>query len=425
MRAILILISALLVAGTANAQNLLDIYKKGTVKLVADPEFAKDNNWENIFRDYYNKIGKEQVGNRKSICLLPYGSILVNHAYNKTYTKFSGEGKFEKEFSIKNSSGQVLKRSSIKGVLADEILFTDVDNSGRMYCTDLEGNLLKTLKVNYMDKNIISLPNRKFAIVGTVLWKNRFRDVVAIKDYETGEEKIIWDSFSPSSTVVVIDIPDKNGKSSPIKTMAPPPPPNSTSRSRPNIILTTKNELLVCVASTGELLFHDLNGNLLRTKKVDWKNDKIPVEELLKKHDEARERIANREITDKMIQRYGNEERAKQFREELLKQHDERREQIKNPKDLPYYSTIIEDSDGNILFFEYAKERGNNQFNVYTLNGEGEFVCKSSFICDEYDLVINPSRMIFKDGFLYGIQELKQASGIPMRLVKFKLEAQN
>jgi hypothetical protein len=423
MKTIAFILLTLLIASTLQAQNLLDIYKTGTVKLVPDSEFAQGNDWNTIFRDYHHKIGNEQVGNRKSLCLMPDGSFVVNHAYNKTYTKFSPEGNFVKEFNIKNSSGQVLKRSSIKGVLDNEILFTDVDNSGRMYCTDLNGKLIKTLEVKYMDKNIIALPNRKFAIAGTVLWKNRFRDMVSIKDYETGEEKIIWDSFSPSSTVVVIDIPDKNGKNSPIKTIAPPPPPNSTSRSQPSIIVTNKNEVLVCVASTGELLFYDLNGNLLRTKKVNWQNDKIPVEELLKKHDEARERIANREITERMIERYGSEERAKQFRAELLKQHDARRELIKKPQDLPYYSTIIEDSDGNILFFEYAKEKGDNQFNVYTLNGDGEFVCKSSFVCNDYDLVINRGRLVFKNGYLYGVQELKDKSEIPMRLVKYKLEA--
>lgn len=422
MKTIAFFILILIVASNLQAQNLLDIYKRGTVKLVPDLEFAQGNDWDNIFKDYYNKIGKEQVGNRKSLCLLPNGSFLVNNAYNKHITTFSAEGKFEKEFSIKNSSGQVLKRSSIKGVLSDEILFTDVDNSGRMYCTDLNGNLIKTLEVKYMDKIIIPLPNRKFAIAGTVLWKNRFRETVAIKDYETGDETIIWDSFSPESSVVITDIPGKNEEK--IKPVAPPPPPpKGIYRSQPSIILTAKNELLVCVASSGELIFYDLSGNVLRTKKVNWKNDKIPVEELLKKHDEARERIANREISERMIELSGSEERAKQFINEMLKQHDARREQIKNPKDLPYYSTIIEDSDGNILFFEYAKESGNNQFNVYTLNGEGEFVCKSSFVCDDYKLVINSSKLIFKDGYLYGVQELKAKNGIPMRLVKFKLES--
>lgn len=73
-------------------------------------------------------------------------------------------------------------------------------------------------------------------------------------------------------------------------------------------------------------------------------------------------------------------------------------------------------------FFKYAEEAGANKFNVYTLNGEGEFVCKSSFVCDDYDLVINSNKLLFKDGFLLGVQELKDKTGIPMRLVKFKLK---
>jgi len=421
MRIIIILISTFLTTGTANTQNLLDIYKKGTVNLIADTEFAKGNDWDNIFRDYYNKIGNEQVGNRKSIKQLPDGSFIVNHAYKNYFTVFSPDGTFVKEFSIKNKAGKNLKVSGIRGVLDDEILFTGVTTSGKMFCADLDGNLIKTLEVKYMVRSIIALPNRKFAIAGTVLWKDRFRDIVAIKDYETGEETIIWDCYSPSPNTAVIDIPEKNGKSSPVEIMTRPI--NSAFRSRPNIVLTAKNELLVCISSTGELIFYNLSGVKLRTKKVNWENDKIPVEELLKKHDEVRARIANREISNRMVDRYGSEERAKRYIEEMLKQHDARRELIKNPQDLPYYSTIIEDSDNNLLFFEYAKEKGNNQFNVYTLNGKGEFVCKSSFICENYDLVINAGRLIFKDGFLYGVQELKEESGIPMRLVKFKLKS--
>lgn len=421
MRAIIILIVVLFLSTTADTQNLLDLYKKGTVKLVPDPEFGKSNDWDKVFSTYNDYMSKEHIGKRKSIRLLPDGSFLVNHSYKNFFTKFAADGKFEKEFSIKSSSGKVLKTPGILGVLDDEILFTGVDNSGNLFCADLEGKHIKTLEVKYMDKNIIPLPNRKFAIAGTVLWKDRFRYIVAIKDYETGEEKVIWDSFSPRSQIVAIDIPSSQGKKSAFTTV-PPPPPKGGFRSQPNIIVTANNELLVCVANTGELIFYDLEGNKLRTKNVNWKNDKVPVDELLQKHNEARERIANRKLSEKMIERYGGEERVKLFTEEMLKQHDARKENIISPMDLPYFSTIMQDSDNNLLFFEYAKEKGANKFNVYALSGEGEFVCKSSFVCDDYDLVINSNKLVFKDGVLYGVQEQKNKSGIPMRLVKFKLE---
>jgi len=36
---------------------------------------------------------------------------------------------------------------------------------------------------------VIPLPNKKPAVAGWVIWKTKFRDFVAIKDYESGEGK--------------------------------------------------------------------------------------------------------------------------------------------------------------------------------------------------------------------------------------------
>jgi len=52
----------------------------------------------------------------------------------------------------------------------------------------------------------------------------------------------------------------------------------------------------------------------------------------------------------------------------------------------------------------------------------GKFACQSSFVCDEYELMINPSKMVFHNGMVYGLQKLKNSTGIPLRLVRFKVE---
>jgi hypothetical protein len=52
----------------------------------------------------------------------------------------------------------------------------------------------------------------------------------------------------------------------------------------------------------------------------------------------------------------------------------------------------------------------------------GKFVCQSSFVCDEYELQINPSKMAFSNGMIYGLQKLKKTDGVPLRLARFKLE---
>jgi hypothetical protein len=94
---------------------------------------------------------------------------------------------------------------------------------------------------------------------------------------------------------------------------------------------------------------------------------------------------------------------------------------IKTPITRPSFSTIIKDSDGNVLFFEIPEEKGANVFHVWIYNGGGKFDAKCTFTCDDYDLNISPSKMVFRDGYIYGLQNLKKAEGVLLRLVRFKL----
>jgi hypothetical protein len=68
-----------------------------------------------------------------------------------------------------------------------------------------------------------------------------------------------------------------------------------------------------------------------------------------------------------------------------------------------------------------AETEGGNKFNVWVYQNGGKFVCQSSFVCNDYDLVISPSKMVFHKGYIYALQTLKNAKGNPLRLVRFKV----
>jgi hypothetical protein len=156
------------------AQKLIDVYKKGTVKLVPDNEYAQGNNWDNVFKTYYDTIYSTPMGNRKSLKILPDGSVIVNHTYRNFYSKFTPAGKFEKEFGIINSKGvQYKKINAIEGIINNNTFFTGLDNMGNMICFDFSGNYKKTLKLDYMTRQMIPLPNNKIAVVGWVLWSTK------------------------------------------------------------------------------------------------------------------------------------------------------------------------------------------------------------------------------------------------------------
>ena len=114
-------------------------------------------------------------------------------------------------------------------------------------------------------------------------------------------------------------------------------------------------------------------------------------------------------------------EESRRVMEPLIAEMEADLAKISEPLPLPYFSTMLQDSDGNLLFFEYPREENTNRFNVWVYEGSGRFVCQSSFVCDEYDLEITPSKMVFHNGYIYGLQLLKEATGVPLRLVRFKV----
>ncbi|MBN1925884.1 MAG: hypothetical protein JW798_08615 [Prolixibacteraceae bacterium] len=424
MKNLVILILLAMFTFTLPAQNLIEKYKKGTVKLIPDNEYAKGNNWDKIFSTYYDTLYGKPMGNRKNITMMPDGSIVIDHAYRNFYSKFSPDGKFVKEFNILNSKGKAFKNAKQIAGIVNSNFCTNLDNMGNMVCFDFDGNYVKTLKLDYMAGGLIELPENKFAIVGWVLWKEKIREFVSIVDFNTNEEKIIWDHFTDRSCE-----PGKECKlfnysyffkeqgAISFNTM---PFSKSTGMSASPIVATTGNRLIVAIPSTGDIILYDLEGNKTGKEKVSWANNYISVEEQKEIQRKAIEKYKS--IKEPMFAGWVSPEENKLALETMIKDMESDLEKITDPIPIPAISTIIKDSDGNLLFFEYPKEENANKFNVWVMQNGGTFVCQSSFVCDDYDLNINPRKMVFRNGMIYGLQKLRSAEGVPLRLARFKLQ---
>ena len=407
------------------AQKLIDLYKKGTVRLVPDTRYAQNNDWDKVFRSYYDTLYGRPMGNRKSLIVLPDGSVVVNHAYRNYYTKFNPNGRFEKELTIKKKNGGTLNNPrNIAGIINGNTFFTGLDNMGNMICSDFNGNYIKSLKLNYMTSQMIGLPEGKIAVVGWVIWKTKFRDFVAIVDYNTNEQKIIWDHFTDSPDFKNQHVPfnytyyfKERGAFS-INTM---PYTMYTGIRPPPQIAYVKNNLVVALPSTGEILVYDTEGNLKSKDKVDWAVNYISVKEQKEIQQKAIDEYKS--IKNPHFANWVSPEENQHALEQIIKEMEEDLGNITEPIPIPVISTIIKDSDGNLLFFEIPKEENANKFNVWVYENNGKFVCQSSFVCDDYDLVINPSKMVFHNGYIYSLQILKKADGVPLRLVRFSLKS--
>lgn len=423
MKKYILILTALAICYSVSAQNLIESYKKGTIKLIPDETYAQGNDWEKVFETYFDTLYGKPMGNRKSIVLMPNGSVVVNHAYRNYYSKFDANGKFVKEFGITNKSGNKFKKTqSIHGVMNNNELFTGLDNMGNMVCMDFDGNYIKTLKLNYMTRSIIPLNKDKFAVVGWVIWKTKFRDFVAIVDYNTNEEKVIWDHFKDRSCddnkCELFHYSykfEKQGMFS-VSTM---PYTKWTGMSSPPIIECINNKLVMTLPTTGEIMVYDFNGELISKDKIEWATNYVSVDEQKEIQKNAIEKY--KRIEEPKYASWVSREENKKAHETIIKQMEEDLVKIKDPIPIPVFSTVIKDSDDNLLFFEIPKEEGANKFNVWIYKDDGSFVCQSSFECDNYNLSITPSKLAFFNGYVYGLQTLKNTEGNPLRLVRFKI----
>jgi len=421
MKKIVVLFFFVYMLHAVSAQSLLDIYKKGVVKLTPDTEYAQGNQWEKVFETYYDTLYNRPMGNRKSIIMMPNNYVVVNHAYRNYYSLFDATGKFVKEFGIKDKSGAQLKKTQpIEGIINNNF-FTGLDNMGKMVCFDFNGNYVKTLTLNYMTRGMVPMDNNKIAVVGWVIWKDRFRDFVAIIDYQTNEQKVIWEQFTDRDNAgnnrQLFNYSyffEKRGAIS-LTTM---PYISSTGLSSPPQIAYLNDRLIVALPNSGEILTFDANGKLLSKENIEWGKNFISVEEQKEIQKRAIENYSKNK--DQIAAQDANSEYAKALGT-MLEQMKADLDNITTPLLVPVFSNMIKDSDGNLLFFEIPKKDGDNKFNVWVYKDGGKFVCQSSFECDDYDLSITPSKMVFQNGYIYALQTLKNAKGNPLRLVRFKV----
>lgn len=406
-KVILIIITILAGLFSANAQTLKDFYKQNPVlQLTADETYAKGNDWDKVFDSYYDKVGDRPIGNRKTLTVTEDGSALVSHYNRNRYSLFDKDGKFIKDIVIKDKMGKAISNvKPVKGCI-NGYFYTQPDNMGKMYFFDIEGNIIDELTLSYSANRIITLSDNKIAVSGSTSWKGKDKYFISIIDINTGKDNIIWELLE-----------DKNKYSiNEGKTVIITPTGMLTTMARKEVGMAYIDNLLyVSLPLTGEILTYDIYGNVKSKAKMTWADKYISAEE-------------QKEFLQKIIDSYKenlkdhpNSEFAKHL-QSLIDKLESSRDEVKDSIPAPAFSTMIKDSDNNLLFFEYLEDEEQNRFNVWVYNDKG-YTCKNSLQCESYKLAITPSKLVFHNGYIYGIQEINGAKGgMPTRLVRFKIK---
>jgi hypothetical protein len=414
-----------LLAFSANciyAQSLIEIYKKGTVKLIPDTEYAQGNDWGKILPINPENLYDDPKGDEKSLVVMPDGSVAVNHYVRNYFSVYDPAGKYINDYYVTSSTGRkFLSHITIKGVY-NNFFFNRPEAMGNMNCFDFEGKYIKTLTFKHSIKGIIPLSENKFVVTGWSMWKTKFRDFVAIIDFDTDMETIIWDHFTERSDIkeqrALYDYSYnfENGGSVGFTSM---PYTKMLGIECPIQIALVKGKIIIAVPSTGEILIYSIDSKLISKEKINWGSNEISVNEQKEIQKNAIERVRN---GFKGYEKAGFPQKdIDNAKKALIAQMEEDMNRITTPIKKPFFSSIIKDSDDNLLFFEIPEVTGANKFNVWIYNDGGNFIGKCSFECDEYELSITPSKMVFHNGYIYSLQTLKNATENPLRLVRFKL----
>jgi len=418
----LIIITLVFFANSLFAQPLIDIYKKGTVKLVPDTAYAQGNDWGKALPLHPENRFDDPTGDSKSLVMMPDGSVAVSH-YNRNYfSVFDPAGKYKNDYNVTGSTGKKLTSNiTIKGV-SKNFFFSRLESMGNMDCFDFEGKYIKTLVFKHSIRGIISLSENKFVVAGWSVWKTKYRNFVAIIDFDTDKETIIWDHFTERSDVKeqrALYNYSYNFERGGSFSFTSVPYTGRNGLALPPQIALVYDKIVIGIPSTGEILIYTADGRFVSKDKVNWGAKGITVDEQKEIQKSAMEKI---ETAFTQYEKDGtSKEDIENARKSIRSQLEEDMSRIRTPIPIPFFSSIIKDSDNNLLFFEISKKTGANKFNVWVYNEGGIFMGQCSFECDEYDLYITPSKMAFYDGYIYSLQHLKSAEENSLRLVRFKL----
>jgi hypothetical protein len=434
---LIIIISGLLIS-ICPAQKLLDIYKKGPVKLVPDKSYGANNNWESLFNRYYDtlNISEGEREQYKKIILGQDGSVFMSHKNRYEIWKFGPNGNFNKKFGSKGGKpGQFAMLPEVKSIVDGKYILTS-DVNARLNLFDLEGKYFKSLKLDYMTGPFQSLGNGDLLLEGTVMFKNqesggkytsyKWRHIIVNLNIYSGKTKIVYEVMEDAD----YKYPNTKNKDSLAPVQIPTPGnkiyvPHYMFFRQPVFTLLNDGRFILSARGTGDVKIFSKNGREISAFKlaitplnITEKDVQERYENLKKGLEEALERIRStpwakgdykKQSIDGIQQSLKNSDRYKD---------------IKNyyPQ-LPYFSNIILDDEGNFLVFEftYSEEKESNKFNVIAYDNAGKILAKTSFICDDYKLNFSENTFIISKGYVYALAELKNHKGMPLRLIRFKM----
>jgi hypothetical protein len=404
--------------GLAFNQNLSDLYKKDAIHLQIQNDFAQNTNWNELFSDYNSHNNFGNSGMRKKIIIAPDGSVFMSQKSQYDILKFDSEGNLVKKFGGHGGKAeQFLYFPSVEGVLDGKYLIVD-DFQGRLCIFDLNGKFIKLFRLEYMPEAVVPLKNGKIAILGYVPWKEeQSKYILRIKDFETGEEQEIWQEIESYNKYTLISIKfPKHGM------MSCSLPYTDVMALRFRLASSKDGNLMVASPKSGEIKEFNPAGQLLNSFKLKNTPLKITEQDMNEQYEKA---VKNEADFEQGIMHSTKSSWTDLQKRTMIEAYKKQLVNFKDPKyypeQLPYFSSVVVDSEGNLLVFEFTKEedKTSNKFRAYSYDMKGNFLGTSSFKSESLNLSFTSSTFQFYNGFVYVVANNKNS---PPQIAKMKLQ---
>jgi hypothetical protein len=371
----------------------VEIYKKGTIKLIPSPGFGKGTDWESLFYDIF-----------KDMVVAEDGSIFVSNNRKHNIFKFNTSGKHIGTYGRKGEGpGDYYFPGDLSILDGRYLVIGGYSLNRKISIIDFSGKCKRVLKTDHsaafpiaLKENKIAYIHHKYINTRNISWPGKSKKTIFIKDTVSGKEfPVLSREFVEKNFVMIGRIMYSITDNSETGDLF--------------INRTLDGNLLVGTSNTPDIHIYSPEGKLLHSFRLQIKP--IPVnEEYLKK------------FKDFFMADKRNERPA--MNPDLIKKFDKLSYKDYFDSNLPFYRGILVDEEGNILIFKSSDcfENCNEVFQVYS--PEGKYICETTMDKGDFDFKIDRrgKNIVFMKKAIYGLFQLKDSEDISLRLVKVDLE---
>jgi len=355
-------------------ESLIDIYKRGTIQIVPDRAFSEGFDWQSLF-----------IENNDSIAVGQNGDVFLTNRRNHCIYRFSPDGSLLNSFGRHGQGPGDLIAPSIKSILDNQYLTVDEYAESRSISLfDFSGKIKAKLRTQANCFSAVGLMNGVVAYYSTAIEgketvgniqnnvKLHFIDTIAGKETNIAFGRLNSAYIRFLGSGVLTPSPSYLG----------------------DVILNRMSDgnLLAGRSDSPELHVFSPEGRLIKTFELNI--DPIPVsKQFIEK---------KKELTINNLQ---NQLRDKELLKQARRVIAESDFSVCFAEYLPYYKTIVVDSEGNILVFKWLNDEDNSKETFQVYSSAGKYLCEAVLDKGDYEIEMSAycQTLQFTSSALYAI----------------------